>query len=128
MIFSLWLVLLFTQQQRKTFENGARERTLAILTAVDAELRSSITTLEALGASQNLETGDLAAFYQEATRIVKTQPGWFAIIVASPERDQLLHSKMPMGSSLPKVMDSPSFNQVLQTARPAIGSLHRADI
>jgi len=105
--------LLFSQQQRKTFEKGARERTLAILTAVDAELSSSVTTLEALATSQNLEAGDLAAFHREALRVLKSQPAWLAIIVASPQGEQLLHSNLPIGSKHPGSVESASFKQVL---------------
>lgn len=59
--FALFASILFVRRERTTFERGATERTLALLTAVDVELKSSITSLEALATSHHLDTGTLRA-------------------------------------------------------------------
>src|SRR5215470_16747517 len=83
-IFSVVMIYLFAQNDQTTFRQGATQRTLALLTAVDTELKSSITTLEALAASRHLENDDLRSFYDEATRVLRTQPDWFTINLALP--------------------------------------------
>ena len=46
------------QHERKNFESEAIGRARAAMSAVDAELRGAITTLQALAASRSLENGD----------------------------------------------------------------------
>ena len=46
------------EEQRETFRRGAEERTRALLTAVDAELRGSIDTIEALSQVTSLAEDD----------------------------------------------------------------------
>jgi hypothetical protein len=45
---------LFAQKDRSTFQRRATERTLALLTAVDTELMSSVTIFESLGTPAHL--------------------------------------------------------------------------
>ena len=49
--FGVMATVLVVQRERATFERGARERTLAVLTAIDTQLHSSIATLQALASS-----------------------------------------------------------------------------
>src|ERR1051325_6240890 len=122
-LFSGWVVLLFDSQQRKTFEKGATERTLAISTAVDAELRSSIATLEALAASENLDVDNFGRFYNEAIRVQKSQPGWFTLSLASPQGEQFFNLTTQIGADLPSLAREQSFLQVLRTRKPVVGGL-----
>ena len=52
--FAAIVRLLFAQRDRSTFQRGATERTLALLTAVDTELMSSVTIFESLGTPAHL--------------------------------------------------------------------------
>jgi hypothetical protein len=52
--FAAIVRLLFAQRDRSTFQRGATERTLPLLTAVDTELMSSVTIFESLGTSAHL--------------------------------------------------------------------------
>src|SRR5215467_14046521 len=69
-IFSIVMVYLSAENNRATFQRGATQRTLALLTAIDTELKSSIATLNALGASRHLEEDDLRSFNDEAARVL----------------------------------------------------------
>src|SRR5687767_6024836 len=79
LVFALIAVGLLAQRERAIFEGGAKERTLALLTAIDADLDTSITTLRALAASPHLDRDDLAAFQEQARRVLSTQLGWKGI-------------------------------------------------
>ncbi len=121
--FAVLGAVLLAYHQRMTFERGARERTLAILTAIDAELRGSITSLNALAATRNLDGDDLSAFHEEATRILATQPDWLSLNLAPPSGQQVVNVLRPFGTPLPPIHERTSFEHVLRTGEPAIGDL-----
>lgn len=122
-IFAVVAALLLAERERATFQRGARERTLALMTAVDTELKRSIGALQALAASRTLDSGDLRGFYEEALRVIEGQPGWLTIILAAPEGQQIVNPRQPFGASLPPIIDRTSFEQVLQTKTPVVGYL-----
>ena len=122
-LFALALLYRSAQEERATFERGAIERTRAMVTAVDTELNRSISTLEALAATTELDNDALRAFYDEAMAALKTQPDWFTIILATPDGQQVINLSRPFGSELPMVAERTSFDQVLRTQRPAIGTI-----
>ncbi len=72
--FAVIVSVLFGQRERATFERGATERTLALRTAVDAELKSTITTLLALATDRRLDLNDLRAFHDETVRVLQRVP------------------------------------------------------
>src|SRR5258705_5157964 len=77
------------QHERETFQREALGRARSAMSAVDAELRGSITTMHALTVSKNIETGDLRAFHAEVQRVLATQPGWRNIGLATVTREHL---------------------------------------
>src|SRR5512145_2310989 len=116
--FAVVASALFARRERATFQRGATERTLALLTAVDAELQGSITTLEVLATSETLTTHDLKAFHAEAVSVVKGQPNWLTIHLAPPSARQLVNILAPYGARLPMVTERASFERVLETGKP----------
>ena len=104
-------------RERDLFERSARERTLAVMTAVDAELKGSITSLEAVATSRNLDGDDLAAFDLEARRVIATQPHWLSISLAVPSAQQVVNVLRPFGEELPSIQDV--------RVRPCVGNGRR---
>src|SRR5687768_10097868 len=97
LVFALIAVGLLAQRERTIFESGARERTLALLTAIDADLDTSITTLRALAASPHLDHDDVAAFEAQAMRVLPTQLGWRSIEIApAPSTDAAKAAILPV--------------------------------
>jgi hypothetical protein len=123
LVFAVIASVSFVRYQRDTFERGARDRTLALLTAVDAELRGSITTLQGLATISSLERDDLRAFHTDATRALTSQPDWLTINLALPSGRQAVNVLRPYGAELPMIQERPSFDRVLATREPAIGDL-----
>ena len=122
-VFAAAASLIFAKRERATFERGARERTLALLTAIDIELRSSVTTLQALATSRNLDTGDLRAFHEEASRVHSSRPDWLTVNLAPPSGQQVVNVLRPFGTALPAITELGSFDRVVETGEPVIGSL-----
>jgi signal transduction histidine kinase len=121
--FAVVMVVLSARNERAVFQRGATERTRALITAVDAVLKSSLSTLEALATSQSLERGDLRGFYEEAGRVLKSQPGWLNVIVTLPTGENILNLQRPLGTELGPVVEKRSFDRVLKTLKPAVGDV-----
>ena len=122
-VFSVAMVVRLDRDGRAAFQRGAIERTLALLTAVDTQLKSSITTLGALASSDHLDAGDLRSFHEVALRVLRTQPQWYTIHLASPSGRKLLDVAQPFGAKLSTIEERVSFEQVLDSMRPVVGSL-----
>jgi signal transduction histidine kinase len=121
--FAVIASVLFAQRERATFEAGATQRTLALLTAIDAELKSAITTVAAMAMSRHLDRGDLRAFGEDAARVLEVEPDWFAIDLALPSGQMVFSSLHPPAARLPMTAERLSFEQVLRTGQPAVGHL-----
>ena len=119
-VFALVAAVLLAQREKAVFERGARERVLALATAIDAGLGSSVTTLQALATSRSLDAGDLARFHEEAMRVLASQPDWIAVNLASPSGQQILSTLRPFGEPLPPVTEHSSFDEAVRTGRPVI--------
>lgn len=128
LLFAAVVSWLSAARERNVFEEGARARTRAITTAVDAEIHSSITTLDALATARSLETGDLKAFHEVAMRVVRSQPDWISVNLADPTGQQLMNTRLPYGAPLPKIVERKSFEAVLSSGREAVGGLIRSNV
>ncbi len=122
--FAFYVSVLLLEQSRTAIRTGALERARAISTAVDAELRGSIATLNALATSQALANGDLAAFHEEASRVSSSQRIWRSVNLSrASDFQQVMNSARPLGSELNRLTDLASAEQALKTRLPAIGSV-----
>ena len=126
--FAVLLSVMLVDQDRQTVRRGAMERARAMMTAVDAELRGSLRTAEALTASPALQRDDYAAFRAEAVRVLATQPTWLDVTLARASGEKVVDALRPPGAPLGSVVDAPSFGRVVETRRPAIGNVGRTDI
>jgi len=122
-LFAVYMIYRSVEEERATFRRGAIERTRAIMTAVDSELKSSITTLEALATSRELDGDDLRLFYDEAMRVFKSQRDWTTINVADASGQQLMNLLRPFGSELPLVAEPDKVGIASKTQRTVIGNL-----
>lgn len=122
-VFAATIATLLVERERQTFLHSAMERTRALMTAVDSELRGSISTLQAVATSRFLRAGDLAAFHGEIAAVLASQPDWHNVILASPSGQQLANARAPFGSALPVNADPETTQRVVETRSPAIGRL-----
>jgi PAS domain S-box-containing protein len=122
-IFSAWIILLFSQQEKESLERGILETTRALAFAVDQELESSITVLQALAVSEHLDTGNITDFQRACERILQANVNWSALNLLDTSGRQLFHIAKPPGEPRPGMVEPESLNQALQTGRPAISNL-----
>ena len=114
------------QQQRAQAERIGLELARALATAVDGELRSSASALQALATDAALERHDLVAFRDGPSASVATQANWAAVFLADPSGKRLLDTRFPPGATLSPIFDRDSFDRVVRTRVPAVGNLARS--
>lgn len=123
-IFAGVVGVLLVDSQRDTFRRGAEERTLAVLTAVEVELNSSISTAEALAVSPALDQPDFEGFREIAASVLSTQRDWSTINVALPSGQQVMNLSLERGTPLPAIpAGDSSIARAVETQRPALGDM-----
>jgi signal transduction histidine kinase len=123
MVLAVVVAWVVVKQERDTIRDAAGDRVVAVMSAIDAELRGSITTLRALAASSYLETGDLHAFHAEGRRILSSHPDWLSFTLARPDGMRIADAANPPRAELGPVVDRESFDQALRTGEPVIGNI-----
>ena len=119
------LAIVFSQQ-REAEQHRALEITRALASAVDNELKRSITALQVMGASLERDGVDLDAFRDLAVRTLRTQAQWRSLVLSDPEGHQVAHSDFRRGDPLFTIPDIESSREVVRTGQPAIGSIKLA--
>ena len=125
LVFSVLISIMLIDQEQRTFERSAVERARAMMSAIDAELRGSFATLDALAASRFLLADDLPGFRDSADRLLGTQPGWYNVTLAVPSGQKIMDLRTPLGAPPELVIDWPSGKQVLETRQAVVGNAHR---
>jgi len=103
----LALQALLTQQRLQT-EQSSLDLTRALATAVDTELRLTISALQTLAATEPLASdhpADIEAFYRLARRVLTERPEWRAILLADPSGKVLFSTNYPFGGEQPTLAD-----------------------
>jgi len=116
------------QQQRAQTEQSSRDLARALATAVDTELRLTVSALQSLALTDALGTAvdvDLANVHESARRVLASRPEWRAVLLATPAGVPLFNTATPFGAPAPKVADPQSIEEVARTRAPVIGSLAR---
>jgi signal transduction histidine kinase/ActR/RegA family two-component response regulator len=97
-------------------ERGMRETAAAVARTVDKEVESAISTLDALGQSEHLDTMDLAAFHALCERVARGR-GWVDIQLFDRTGQALFQPSRPP-TGLPAL-----FTRVRDERRPAVSNL-----
>jgi signal transduction histidine kinase/CheY-like chemotaxis protein len=121
--FSVIAVLAFDRQQRAVVERGGVETARALMNGVDRELTTAVTALEALATVRSLERNDLTRFYEDARRVLATQPEWSTIVLVTPAGERVLDLNYPVGAVLSPVVERESLERTARTRAPVVGTL-----
>ena len=122
-VFGVVAARQLVQHEREAVEREALGRARSAMSAVDAHLRGSIVSLETLAASKSLEAGNIAAFHLEAQRVLRTQPGWVNIGLASADKMQLFNAVYALGKPEPLGTEDASYAAALHGARASFGNV-----
>ncbi|MGE5547900.1 MAG: ATP-binding protein [Solirubrobacterales bacterium] len=101
--------------ERERSEENLLHTTQALAQSMDVELDVVVRQMEALATSPSLQTGDLAAFWGQASRAVRTDGMW--IVLMDLEGRQLVNTLRGFGEPLPRhAAGSPPFDAVKRVA------------
>jgi signal transduction histidine kinase/ActR/RegA family two-component response regulator len=111
------------KDNRAVLEHRLEDTARVDAAALDREFNATIRVLQALAQAPALDAGELQTFWSEARRVARTQPGWYAVILATPDSEVQLHSEMPFGTPLREAQDSERARLLEATRKPVVGQL-----
>jgi signal transduction histidine kinase/ActR/RegA family two-component response regulator len=114
------------EQQREAEQRRALEITRALATAVDTELKRSQSALQVLTSTIVLDTADFESFHTVARRAVDSQATWRSVILSDLSARTLVDTAFPMGTELPPMFSTTSFEEVIRTGEPRVGYVVKA--
>ena len=115
--------IVLARHERRNTERDAIRWARATMSAIDAELRGAMLTLEALAASKYLQGGDLAGFHAETRRVLLSQPHWTNIGLFSPAKVQLVDAIRPLSAPGRTVADPESLDRAIGGRQPVFGNV-----
>ena len=118
-------LLALIHEQRNQSERSSIEVTRALSTAVDAELQRSMSALQILASSPELERAEITRFHHAITRALEHNPTWLTVILAEPSGKQIVNARYALSSSLPANIEPESFAQAVRAGQPVVGHLAR---
>src|SRR5439155_14992976 len=90
---------------------------------VDAELWSSLSTVQALAVMPSLQDGDLHYFRRVARQVLASQRDWLNIELAQPDGQQVMNLAIPEGVRLPSAEPDETFEELAKTRRALVSDL-----
>ncbi|HLL09429.1 MAG TPA: GAF domain-containing protein, partial [Rubrivivax sp.] len=114
------------QQQLAQTERGALGLSRALATAIDNELRLSISALQVLALNDVMAATDdpgLEQAHQLARRVLASRPEWRGLILARPSGEVVFNTAAEFGARMPPVAEPASLAKVVGTGQPAVGTI-----
>ena len=111
------------EQHREQKQNAMLEVARVLSLAVDAELRRTISVLEALATTPALDEGDFPMFHERAARTHAVQAHWAGVSLATPDGVEIVDTGRPLASPGTPVHEKESFTDVLRTRSASVGYL-----
>jgi signal transduction histidine kinase/CheY-like chemotaxis protein len=116
---------LYAREQRAQSERIAVEITRALSTAVDFELRRSVSVLEALATSPALDGEDVSAFRVRAKRMLAVDPGWSALLLVEENGRIVFEAREGAGGALGPDAWSKRTREIARRERAPVPELFR---
>ena len=115
-------VVLLIDHQRSLMHAELQSSVTGLLTAVDMELESQVSTLRALADSPSLEEGNLERFYGVAQRVRAAHSDWSSVAVIDGQGERLLMNTLwPFGAPLPPPIERKHLKEAARTGQPGLG-------
>jgi signal transduction histidine kinase len=122
-VLSCVLLISGARAQRDNLLRASEDTMAALVSAVDAEIKSTIAALDVLAGSPRLMAGDFQAMRAEAVELLARRPNWLNVVVADGER-QLMNARAQPGQPLPALRFEKLATEVLRSGRPVAGEIY----
>ena len=116
------------EDNRKAVEQRLLETARAAAAVVDAELGGTIRALQGLGESGRLTEGEIPGFYDQAQRLLKTQPTWSAVSLSTPDGQQIVNTNRHSANHCRRSPIATASSGRSRPEVPVIGNLQRGQI
>jgi PAS domain S-box-containing protein len=118
------IIVAYGLRERSAQEQGMVAMARALTQAVDRELESSVTALQALAASRLIADGDFAGFQRETSQVLPHLAG-SSIVLANSSGQELTNTFLAYGNPLPRISpgSARSLETAFRTGKPAISDL-----
>lgn len=120
LFFSVFLLDRNNRAQNDVAATLAEAAAGGAVQTVDRQLQGMVTTLRSLSTSQDLASGDMAAFYRGAQTALAGTDSY--VIVLDRDMNQLLNTRRAFGEPLGKTGDPKPAQQALETGVPVVSN------
>ena len=127
LIVSGLLVRRVVNDNRAAVERQLLDGARAQATIVDRELLGVVRALQGLADSDRLADDDLPAFREQATRALRNQPAWYAVVLSKPDGEQVVSTADTSIAEVVPPIDAASVTRVATSRQPIIGDVHLAE-
>jgi PAS domain S-box-containing protein len=124
LVFSAVMLSIFARQERESVKAGLRETNRALVSALELEFESTLSTLVVLASSATLDSGDLAAFHRVLARALPTRPDWKTITLHDPSGKELIDLLGSLERQESRYVKESGFQEVLRTQKPTPVDYH----
>lgn len=125
--FAAILLWRYASAERHHYEEETLGTAQRIMASVDRELVGIQAAAQALATSSTLLEGNFEAFQRQAQITLQSwsraKPDDYAIVVRDTLGQQVVNTRLPWGSPLPKGANLPIDQQVIATKRPVVQDL-----
>ncbi|MES2944670.1 MAG: ATP-binding protein [Pseudomonadota bacterium] len=115
-------VYLDHQSERAKLVRESLSTARALVAVVDSEFAAAETSMYTLSSSVALKNGDMAAFYDRATEVLKRNHVNNIVLIAA-NGQQLVNTARPWGTPLPKALNTAQLNYVISSGKSNISDL-----
>lgn len=126
LVFSIFIMILFARQEQANRRRSLEDTTRALALAIDQEIESSITNLEALATSEPLDVGAVKVFRAAAARILRTRTSWKRLTLFDPKGQALMSIAKPLFEDT-GVISRENLDTVMRTWLPVISDFPSPD-
>jgi signal transduction histidine kinase/ActR/RegA family two-component response regulator len=102
--FGMFGTYVLVEREKATLERAMSDRARSVMTAIEAELRASATSLEELSHEPSFDRGDLETFRIEAARALEARKAaWVNLLVSRADTGEVLMNLLsPADAALPR--------------------------
>jgi len=102
--FGMFGTYVLVEREKATLEHAMGDRARSVMTAIEAELRDSATSLEELSREPSFDSGDLETFRTEAARTLEARKGdWVNLLVSRAGTGEVVMNLLsPADAALPR--------------------------
>lgn len=119
-IFATGLVVYLADQRAQTLETHVLGTTRALVSAVDENIATMVSSLRILSESEGFEADTIQYLHKRLRQFVKNQPDWDHISFSDTKGVQIFDTSKPFGRKLPKLNHQDYFRLMMKTGEPVI--------